>query len=140
MGACRLTVMLTAALIGLEPGTVSHAEGDAGGGERAFQRCFACHSVDPGETAKLQGPSLFKIVGRPAAAIAAFEYSDAMMAKAAAGLVWSETSLDRYLADPEGFVPGTKMSVPPLHDEQERADLIAYLARSGPGSNGAGGQ
>ena len=109
---------------------VAHAvEGDAARGERAFQRCYSCHSVDPNEKAKLQGPSLFQIVGRPAAASPGFDYSDAMREKAAAGLTWDAATLDRYIADPETVVPGTRMSVPPLRDEQERADLIAYLTR-----------
>jgi cytochrome c2 len=107
------------------------AEGDAVRGERVFERCYACHSVDPKETAKLQGPSLFQIIGRPAAAVAGFEYSEAMREKGAAGLIWDAATLDRYIANPEGAVPGTLMSAPPLRDEQERADLIAYLARSG---------
>ena len=109
--------------------------GDAGSavrGERVFQRCFACHSVDPDEKAKLQGPSLHKIVGRPAATIPGFEYSEAMKRMAATGLVWDVATLDRYLADPESVVAGTNMSIPPLRDEQERADLLAYLAQSGP--------
>ena len=50
-----------------------------------------------------------------------------MREKAAAGLVWDAASLDRYLADPESVVPGTRMSIPPVRDEQERADLVAYL-------------
>jgi len=29
-------------------------------------------------------------------------------------------------------VGGTAMSVPPVRDAQERADLVAYLAQSGP--------
>lgn len=105
--------------------------GDAARGERVFQRCFACHSVDPDEKAKLQGPSLYRILERPAAAIPGFEYSEAMKAKAAAGLVWTEAMLDRYVANPEGTVPGTQMSIPGLSEERERADLIAYLRKSG---------
>jgi cytochrome c len=127
--ALRAAAMLAAALAGLQPaGLALAAEGDAQRGEREFQRCLACHSVDPGETAKLQGPSLAGVVGRPAASVAGFQYSDAMRAKRAAGLLWDAAALDRYLADPEAFVPGTLMSVPPLRDEQTRADLIAYLA------------
>jgi cytochrome c len=105
--------------------------GDAARGERAFQRCYACHSVEPREKASLQGPSLYRIIRRPAAAIAGFEYSDAMRAKAVAGLVWDAVALDRYIADPEGVVPGTRMNSPPVRDAQERADLVAYLALSG---------
>jgi cytochrome c len=105
--------------------------GDAARGERVFQRCYACHSIDPQEAARLQGPSLYRIIGRPAAAIAGFEYSDAMRQKGADGLLWDAATLERYLADPEAVVPGTNMSVPPLRDEAERADLLAYLARGG---------
>ena len=105
-------------------------EGDAARGERVFQRCYACHSIAPGETTSVQGPSLFQIVGRPAGAIAGFDYSDAMREKAAAGLVWDAATIDRYIADPEMVVPGTRMSVPPMRDKQERADLIAYLTHS----------
>jgi cytochrome c len=105
------------------------AEGDATRGERVFQRCYSCHSVAPNETAQLQGPSLRGVVGRPVATVAGFEYSDAMKAKAATGLVWTPDTLDRFIADPDAFVPGTAMVVlPPLRDTQERADLIAYLA------------
>ena len=105
--------------------------GDAARGERAFQRCYACHSVDPHEATRLQGPSLYRIIDRPAASIAGFEYSDALRRKGAAGLVWDAATLERYLADPEAVVPGTNMRVPPLRNEAERADLLAYLARSG---------
>ena len=85
------------------------ADGDAARGERVFQRCFSCHSVAPNETAELQGPSLFGILGRPAAAVAGFDYSDAMEEKAAAGLVWTPDALDSYIADPDAVVPGTPM-------------------------------
>jgi cytochrome c len=125
-------LLLSAVIALLLPSATSlAAEGDAARGQRAFLRCYACHSVDPGESAKLQGPSLYRIIGRPAASIAGFDYSDAMQEKAAAGLVWDSATLMRYIADPEAMVPGTRMSVPPLRDEQERADIVAYLARSG---------
>jgi cytochrome c len=124
--------MLLSALGILFPWVALHADaGNTVRGERVFQRCYSCHSVDADEKAKLQGPSLFKIIGRPAAAIPGFEYSDAMRRKGAAGLVWDAATLDRYIADPESVVAGTSMSVPPLRDEQERADLLVYLARSG---------
>jgi cytochrome c2 len=121
--------VLAAALVNLQPMHAAHAtEGEAARGARVFQRCYSCHSVDPNETAQLQGPSLFRILGRRAATLSAFEYSDAMKAKGAAGLVWSADTLDRFIADPDAFVPGTPMALPPLRDAQERADLIAYLS------------
>src|SRR5262245_60594926 len=108
--------------------SAAHAvEGDAVRGERVLQRCYSCHSVDPNETAQLQGPSLARIDGRPAAALSGFTYSDAMKAKGAAGLVWTAETLDRFIADPGDFVPGTLMALPPLPDAQSGADLVAYL-------------
>ena len=107
-------------------------EGDAARGERFFQYCFSCHSVDPSEQAQLEGPSLYHIIGRPAASLKGFPYSDAMRKHGAGGLKWDPATLNAYIADPQAIVPGTRMSAAPLRDDQARADLIAYLAKSGP--------
>src|SRR5262249_52384565 len=101
-------------------------------GERIFQYCFSCHSVDPNEQTKLEGPSLYRIVGRPAASLNGFSYSEAMKKRGAEGLKWNAATLNAYVAEPQAIVPGTRMSAAPLRDEQARADLIAYLAKSGP--------
>ena len=127
----RLPALLLGLLIVPPAPTSLAAEGDAGRGERVFQHCYSCHSVAANETAKLQGPSLFQIIDRPAGVIAGFEYSDAMHDKATDGLIWDAGTIDRYIADPDAAVPGTRMSVPPLRDAQERTDLIAYLALTG---------
>jgi cytochrome c len=105
---------------------------DATRGERIFQYCFSCHSVDPNEQAQLEGPSLYRIIGRPAASLMGFNYSDAMKKRGAEGLKWDAATLDRYISDTQAIIPGTRMSAAPLRDEQARADLIAYLAKSGP--------
>lgn len=105
-------------------------EGDPERGERAFQLCYACHSVQP-EERNLPGPNLNDVIGRGAAALEEFDYSDAMRAKAANGLVWTGQTLDRYLADPEAMIPGTAMAVNGIPDAQKRADVIAYLKAAG---------
>jgi cytochrome c len=107
-------------------------DGDAVRGERIFQYCFSCHSVDPNEQAQLEGPSLYRLIGRPAASLKVFNYSDAMRKRGAEGLKWDAATLNAYVADPQSIVPGTRMSAAPLHDDQARSDLIAYLAKSGP--------
>lgn len=133
MPKLRLAALLIVAAAGSVPpfsATATEA-GDAARGERVFQRCYACHSVKPNE-GNLQGPSLYKILGRPAAALPGFDYSEAMKQRAAEGLTWDAASLEAYIADPEAVVPGTLMSIPPLRDARARADLIAFLALSGP--------
>jgi cytochrome c len=46
------------------------------------------------------------------------------------GLVWTRETLDRFLADPDGYVPGTLMGFAGIRDPAERADLIEYLRRA----------
>ena len=104
--------------------------GDAARGEVVFQKCFACHSVDPADV-NLPGPNLAGVVGRRAGVQPGFRYSEAFPDRAARGLVWDATMLDRYLAAPEAVVPGTHMgSFVGLPNPQESADVIAYLAKS----------
>lgn len=107
------------------------AQGNATRGERVFQRCFSCHSVDPAERS-LPGPNLAGVVGRRAGSLADFEYSPAMVAAGRQGLIWTAETLDRFLAAPEAVVPGTPMAPPPgLSAPDDRAAVIAYLRRFG---------
>ena len=107
------------------------AEGDAARGERAFQRCYSCHSVDPAET-ELPGPNLAGVAGRRAASRGDFDYSPAMREAGRRGLVWDEATLDAFLADPAAAVPGTAMGFPGLRNEADRRDAIAYLKAARP--------
>ena len=65
--------------------------------------------------------------------MAGFDYSDALLARARSGLVWDEQTLDAFIADAEVYLPGTRMSLPPLAEPQERADVVAYLKAVGGG-------
>lgn len=102
----------------------AHAEqaGDPVAGEKAFTPCKACHTVEEGKN-KI-GPSLHGVVGRKAGTYPGFTYSPAM---ANSGITWTAESLDKYLADPKGAVPGNKMVFPGLKSEQDRKNVIAYL-------------
>jgi cytochrome c len=100
-------------------------------GERVFQRCYACHSVRAGED-RLPGPNLACLFGRRAGTLPGFEYSAAMVrAGTARGLVWTRATLDAFLADPEGVVPGTAMTAPGLPGADDRRDVLDYLERAG---------
>lgn len=94
------------------------------GGEEAFQRCTACHTVEPGAPSSA-GPNLHGIVGKVAGSLEGFPYTDAL---AAADFTWDEARLDAYLADPSGEVPGTEMDVGTVTDAEERAAIVGYLA------------
>lgn len=121
-------VALAVALVPLVTAAVRADEaGDPAKGEKVFKKCAACHAVGP-EAKNKVGPVLNGIVGRPAASVADFAYSDAMKAKAAEGLVWTEEEIGHLLENPKGYAPGTKMSFAGLRKEEERADVIAYLA------------
>lgn len=95
-------------------------------GQRVFQRCYGCHSVNPRERG-LPGPNLAGVVGREAGRDPGFDYSPAMRRAAASGLVWSEAVLDSFLRDPEAVVPRTEMTFVGVRDPRERQALIAYL-------------
>lgn len=98
------------------------AEGDPAKGRKVFARCKACHVVDS-EKNRL-GPHLVGIVGRDAASVADFSYSPALQE---AEIVWNETTLDQWLTNPKGFLPGNRMTYPGLKKADDREDLIAFL-------------
>lgn len=86
------------------------------------QRCRSCHADDP--EAQAYGPSLQGVVGRKAGSLAGFEYSDAMKS---ASIVWNEDSLRAWIADNQGFMPGTRMRHVAIKDHAEQDFLIAYI-------------
>jgi cytochrome c len=105
----------------------SVAASDPVHGERVFQRCYACHSVAPGED-NLAGPNLRCILGRRAGTLPGFRFSPAMSeAGVIRGLVWTREALDAFLIDPQRVIPGTAMWIPELAVPEDRRDLIDYL-------------
>lgn len=89
-------------------------------GEEIYNsRCIACHSPD----ANRVGPMHRGVVGRKAGSVAGFAYSKALQA---AKVIWDEQTLDRWLSDPQAFLPGQRMNFR-VNDPTDRADLIAYL-------------
>jgi cytochrome c len=99
------------------------AKADVAKGEASTKACQACHNFEKGAGPKV-GPPLYGVVGRPKGSVAGFAYSDAMKAK---GGDWTYDDLDQFLANPKGFVSGTKMAFAGEPDPQKRADIIDYL-------------
>ena len=102
--------------------TSAQAAGDAKRGEQIFNQCRPCHSLEAGKNGI--GPSLHGLLGRKAGTVPGYNYSPAMQRS---GVVWNEDTLAKFLADPNGFIPGTKMVIAGIGDEAQRDELIAYL-------------
>lgn len=97
--------------------------GDLSNGQRKFALCRSCHTITEGGP-DLTGPNLHGVFGRKAGAKADYNYSDVVKT---AGFIWDAEHLDKWLANPRGFMPGTKMTFAGLKDPKDRIDLIAYL-------------
>ena len=115
-----LTVLTIPLLI-----SAARAEGDAARGEAQFKECAACHKLAAGVNEV--GPSLHGLFSRKAGEIADFRYSPAMKRS---GVSWTPEALDKYLADPQAFIPANRMPYAGMSNAADRADLIAYLQKA----------
>lgn len=111
-------VLAASAAIIVSTGPVRAAD-PARGEELYNSRCIGCHSPD----ANRVGPMHRGVVGRVAGTVPDFAYSKALKA---AKITWDERALDRWLTDPQAFLPGQRMNFR-VNDPADRADLIAYL-------------
>ncbi len=96
---------------------------DLANGQAKFALCQSCHTITPGG-ANMTGPNLHGVFGKAAASHPDYKYSDALKN---AGFVWDADKLNQWLAQPQEFLPGTKMTFAGLKDEKARTDLIAWL-------------
>ncbi|RYE88426.1 MAG: cytochrome c family protein, partial [Hyphomicrobiales bacterium] len=103
------------------------ASADVAAGANAAKKCQSCHNFAEGAGDKT-GPELFGVVGRAIGGHAGFAYSPGMAEHLAKGDLWSYENLDAFLLAPKAFTPGTKMNFSGLKNDQERANVIAYLA------------
>ena len=88
----------------------------------AFAACMSCHAVTPGQNGI--GPSLAGVFGRKAGMAPEFVYSAAMKDS---GKIWDEATLDAFLTNPIGVVPGTRMTYMGQSDPAKRKAVIEYL-------------
>lgn len=123
----RFLDILLATGVALLVATFAASAQDVGAGEKVFAKCRACHAVGEGAKNKV-GPHLNELIGRVAGTAEGFKYSPAMIKAGEGGLAWNVESLDAYLADPKGYIKGNKMAFPGLKKDEDRANLIAYLA------------
>jgi glucose/arabinose dehydrogenase len=105
----------------------SVAQAAPSAGQTYFERnCASCHTVDP-KLGSRAGPGLYNVVGRKAAAVAGYNYTDALTKAGAAGKTWTREELDVFLRDPSKDVPGTAMPIG-IADGKARAAVIDFLA------------
>jgi cytochrome c len=95
-------------------------------GATELQKCKICHSLDKGGPNRV-GPNLFGVFGRKAAVVAGFAYSDAMKNS---GIVWDDDTLAKFLRDPQGSLPGNRMSFPGVKDEATLHALLQSLKQA----------
>ncbi len=117
MAALVLAAVLIAAPAHAQPALA----GDPARGQSLYNACMGCHSLDDNDV----GPKHRGVVGRHAAIVPGYAYSPALKAS---GLTWTAANLDRWLTNPQALVPGAKMYFS-VAKPQDRADIIAYLAR-----------
>ncbi|WP_206241134.1 c-type cytochrome [Novosphingobium terrae] len=99
------------------------AEAAHGRGEVLFEnRCARCHGLG-GDGGDGLAPPLIGVVGRNIASRSDYVYSDALKAKSG---IWSDLTLNTYIADPQAFAPGADMDVN-SPDPAEREAIIGYL-------------
>ena len=97
---------------------------------QTYKWCGFCHTFKKNDRIKV-GPNLHAIFGQRAASAPNFAYSSALAAKRDTGLVWNDLTLDKYLAGPDAYVPGTSMIISsgPVTDPKVRRAVINMLKR-----------
>jgi cytochrome c len=96
------------------------AVGDPARGKALFEkRCTGCHALAQNH----EGPQLQAVYGRASGTAPNFAYSAALKK---AHIVWDDRSLEKWLTDPDAFIPGNDMDFL-VSKPQDRQDLISYL-------------
>lgn len=92
-------------------------------GAKLYKRCVSCHTLKEGERHKV-GPNLWAVYGATAGMREGFSYSKAMKNS---NIVWTDETLDAYIANPKKYMPGNRMTYTGLRKAQDRDALFTYI-------------
>ena len=121
------------ALLALAPIAAAKAQsGDPAAGQRVFNQCRACHTIDQGGRNGV-GPNLHGVMGRKAGSVEGFRYSANMKQLGEGGHTWTEETLRPYLTNPKSVAPQGSMAFPGIRNEQQLNDVIAYVKQASGG-------
>ena len=125
-----------------------HATGDAGAGEKVFNKCKACHMIQDADGNDIvkggrTGPNLYGLLGRVAGS-ADFKYGKSIVEAGEGGIAWNEEEFVKYVADPKKYLAEvtdnkrarSKMAFK-LKDAEDAANVWAYIVSVGPESEAA---
>lgn len=108
---------------GMEGANWQVTGGDPARGKALFERrCTGCHAL----TQNREGPRLQGVYGRTSGTVPDFAYSAALNKT---HFAWDESSLERWLTDPDALIPGNEMDFL-LPNPQERRDIVSYLRQT----------
>lgn len=103
----------------------SHAGDLAAARALTVTQCSQCHTFDKGEKHG-QGPNLFGLIGREAAAVPGFVFTDGIK-ESLKGKKWDVKLLDAWLTDTIAVAPKAQM-IYFQEDPEVRAMLIEFLS------------
>ncbi len=113
----------------LDPVTPLLAAASADAGKALTRNCTSCHSFEKGGKNAV-GPNLWDVLGNKKGNVAGFGYSPGLQAMAAKGGndgAWGYENLNAFLANPKGYVAGTRMAYAGMRRAEDRANLIVFL-------------
>ncbi|NBC21058.1 MAG: c-type cytochrome [Alphaproteobacteria bacterium] len=92
-------------------------------GKRTYRLCQSCHLIEEGAGNRV-GPNLHGMFDRKVGQVEGFNYSPALME---ADFDWTPQQLENWLANPNGFLPGNRMSFAGVRRPEDRKAVIAYI-------------
>lgn len=118
----KISSLILATALGFAVSAPVLADDSAALGEKVYKKCRACHALEPGKMK--MSVSLAGLYGATAGKVEGASYSSAMKESE---VIWNDETLDAFLADPKGFMPGSRMLVRGLKKAEDRQAIIALM-------------